>query len=351
MSVTRHTATALLDGTPVTVLDGLVTLDAEWAPYARAEITVPATPAMLALDPRAGEPRLSLRLRETTGRPGLISQISADYLGDWLQHMAWPGKRLGTFSTVYATPWQPGAPFRSSSRHLDLTVTRVEIRHDRHEVILTAHGAELTAQGDLLLAPAPLEYQAATLADLARTLLGAHLVATTNIPLAGLDLTRDPGQSVWRLLEPLVDLAGARLWCDELGTWHLDPATLTGVTRTGLDLTRATTITDTRGGQWAGSVVLTTQHIDAAGATQRSVDVAGAGPPGLARTRASRLHRAGAAQAILDRAIRRGRRATLTGVSRYDLTPGDTLPEHGLVTAVAWALADHTMTITTREEP
>lgn len=168
-----------------------------------------------------------------------------------------------------------------------------------------------------------------------------------------------PGVSGWDYVNPMVQAANLRLWCDELRVWRLDPAS---TLQPGLlhisELTNATEAEDeiTRDADWFDSVVIEYRSV-AAGATVLEYDYAGA--PG---TKAKKFEYArakpgsGAAAALLARAQGRGRVLKLEAVSDYDARPGEallaTLPDtpiqSGLVAAVKWRFPESEMAVESR---
>ncbi|WNM25246.1 hypothetical protein [Demequina capsici] len=170
-------------------------------------------------------------------------------------------------------------------------------------------------------------------------------------------LTLPPGLNLWSYLEPLLQLAGARLYCDEAMAWHLVAADAVQsgqlILNKGDNVTDATdTITRESNGAWWEAVVIryddgTTVKYDAAGK-----------PGGLTlRLDYDRpFPGAGAAARLLARSQGRGRVFDLKAISNYAATPGmalsaslpDTDTQTGAVLAVEWAWPADEMRVTSR---
>lgn len=171
----------------------------------------------------------------------------------------------------------------------------------------------------------------------------------------------EPGTTAWDYLEPLLQAAALRLYCDETRSWILEPS---GTTRdgqinvaTGLNVTEASDQIS-RAEEWYDSVVIAyTRALDAEGNQVTVYDTAGApGTKTLVLTFARPYPGPGAAQAFLDRAQGRGRVLKLESISDYTATPGMTLSatlpdspiQTGTISRVVWMLPDDRMTIGSR---
>lgn len=173
-----------------------------------------------------------------------------------------------------------------------------------------------------------------------------------------------PGVSAWDYVEPLVQAAGLRLFCDETRTWRLQPADARDPGQVnispGFNLLSGTDILDPSGGEWADSVVIRYRWEDSNGDAQEAYDTAT-----VEGARANSLHLdlerpypgPGAAAAILRRMETRGHRLELEAVSNYAATPGMSvaLQEPGQPLTLGWVqsvrfrLPERTMQITSAE--
>lgn len=230
----------------------------------------------------------------------------------------------------------------------------------------TTNGATLDATGLMLLdsSGVPFSYfdgDTASTADYAYAWTGTPEASTstrtalTNIAdLSAFEL--EPGEHYWDFLNPLIQTAGLRLFCDENRDWWLvDPATYTvagtvaieeGVNaRGGTDLRSLRSTRPDGSPVYFTGVVVTYRWSDADGIEHVRHDVAGTD---------EKIHRIeyrrpwpgnGAAAAILARAQGRGHTQSLVALTNLDATPGNTLtsalpdtPElEGIVSAVGWA--------------
>lgn len=182
----------------------------------------------------------------------------------------------------------------------------------------------------------------------------------TNLPNSDATIWQ-PGVSAWEWLEPLVQVGGVRLWCDEARNWRLkkswavdgqiNVSPATGVTRAEDTISRSSEL-------WYDSVVIIYNWTDSFGLARTAVDVAGApGTKTLTITYDSTIYPgAGAAAAVLARATGRGRVLTLENISNYSATPGltlsislpDTPIQTGTISAVTWTHPDGTMSVSSR---
>lgn len=193
----------------------------------------------------------------------------------------------------------------------------------------------------------------------------AHGSTSTRVTATGVSadldaLTWQPGVTAWDFLEPLVQSAGLRFYCDEQRRWHLvDPAL---VPASNVSVSEDVNLLDadesiSRYAEWFDAVVVRYQWTTDAGVTRIKYDIASevvGTPKAVLRIDENRPYPGpGYAASVLRRAEGRGRVFGLTALSDYRVTPGDTLkavipdtPEqNGRVSAVAWDLPSRRMTI------
>ena len=197
----------------------------------------------------------------------------------------------------------------------------------------------------------------------------AHASTSTRTALVDRspDLLRwSPGQSLSDFLRSLLEVAGLRLFADEMGAWRLVDAeyvvpgrvtiaegfnALTGTDDIDLDA-RADDGTPI----YFDFVCLEYRWRDSSGEQQTAYDTAGTGDLGFKRTIERPYPGPGAAAYILGKALGRGRTQDVTGLVDYSVTPGQevaitlpaTIPQAGTVTAVDWDLDEDTMRVSSR---
>jgi hypothetical protein len=169
-----------------------------------------------------------------------------------------------------------------------------------------------------------------------------------------------PGRSAWDFLEPIVQAAGYRLWCDEARVWHLAKS---WNTQNQINLSPDNGLTAgvdriSRNEAWYDSVVIEYQWTDRAGVQQKRYDVAGVGGNStlLLQYTDTPFPGAGAAASVLRRADGKGRIISPEAINNYLATPGDvvqiSLPnspvQTGLLSNVTWNLPEDRMQIASR---
>lgn len=169
-----------------------------------------------------------------------------------------------------------------------------------------------------------------------------------------------PGEPAWDFAAPLVQASGLRLYCDENRHWRLvDPS---AVVPGQVNITSGVNVTDaldtiSRSRDWFNAVVIEYRWTNATGQPQTAWDAAGDTSSKVLKLTLDRPFPGnGAAQAILNRAKRRGRVLDLRALADYNVTPGkallatlpDTPIQSGYVAAVTWTQPDSEMTVTSR---
>lgn len=171
-----------------------------------------------------------------------------------------------------------------------------------------------------------------------------------------------PGVSAWDYVSPLVQAAGMRLWCDEMRQWRLEPAGLpTGVTTTLSDSENAIEIdftTDRDDELWFDAATVKYEWTDSGGLRQVAYDTYAT--TGWTKSETFSYARPypgpGAAQALVERALRLGRDFEATAVNDYTAYPGNALViqrtgspnQGGFVRAVNWSFPSNEMRVQTR---
>lgn len=353
---------------PLDVIDAQITLDEAWSPYAQARLTcaVPPLTTLDDIDPRLGR-RVRVRLLQRFGESDPLSALSAAWAGTTLatQTIALAGTFLTGLSSTYGQPYNAQGTRASTRRSLDLVLRSREVDHTTGTMYLTAASDESLLQDYALVATAPAGPGSTSVRAICAWVLGeVGLVLYPGSEDGTVEATGtdwQPGQSAWDYLRPLVDAAGLRLWCDDQRNFYLtDPANGTsgGVSISAKYATGATDALDREQG-WHDAVVITYRWRDAAGNDQTAYDAAATA--GYSKVLALTYDRPwpgnGAAGAVLDRVMGRGRAQSLGAVSDYGATPGMaltvTLPstpiQTGLVASVTWQVPDDEMRLTARD--
>ncbi len=172
----------------------------------------------------------------------------------------------------------------------------------------------------------------------------------------------DTRQTAWDYLNPLVQSAGLRLYCDEQRDWHLIDDTYVAPGQTSLNYTGTlvgasdTISRDTS--EWYDAVVITYTWTDALGATQYGYDTAS--EIGFSKVLHLEYETAypgpGAAARVLSRATGRGLINELSAVSDYSARPSqptvvslpDVITQTGFLSQLTWTFPDDTMSVKTR---
>lgn len=171
-----------------------------------------------------------------------------------------------------------------------------------------------------------------------------------------------PGQSLFDFLQPLINAAGLRLFCDENRVWRLvrpEEYEVPGyvVAQTGHNAIEGTDAITRNDDTWADAVVVKYTWTDADGVSHSAYDAAG---PDDGKTITREVEREytgpGAAASILASFAGRGRTQSVTVVGQYLATPGmdvtvnlpGTLTQTGTVRAVELDLGSGINRIETR---
>lgn len=162
-------------------------------------------------------------------------------------------------------------------------------------------------------------------------------------------LVWEPGVKAWDYLQPLIEAAGLRLFCNEAREWWLvdtNAYTVPGQINVAAAV-NVTSATDTisRRAEYFDSVVVKYTWDDTEGISHTAYDSAGTFGGVTNLVEWDRPYPGpGAAQSILERAMGKGRTLDLEALSDYDATPGmsmvTTLPstpiQTGVIASVTW---------------
>jgi hypothetical protein len=372
-TISKHYATAILDGDiELRVVEVEATLDRNWSPYAQATIVIgiPSDEVLALLDPRLGA-RITLTLHQDFGDVYMLSALT----------QAWPnptplssisaaydGLTLAEFTDQYRNSLNPSYALSSATRPLDLGIRELEIDHRSARVTIRLESDEALTQDYAPTGTAPLVLGYTSVRDAVEYVLaqiGATLTAGILDDTIEADSTTwEPGVTGWDFLEPIIQKAGLRLWCDEARVWRLDDAVAVLPGSISLSYLRTVTeATDTlsrAAGDWCDAVVVRyewtetdgTRHIE----FDSAVAVGGGGKVRLVEHRDLRYPGPGAAANILRHTANRGRTVGIQAVSDYSATPGvacviaipNAPVQTGIVAGVTWRLPADEMTVASR---
>lgn len=413
MTISLHAIEGWVGTQRLAIKTATIALDEGWAPYAQATLELPLDMSLLAeLDPRT-TPRLKLYVSQRFGVSDPLTYLSTRFVGKKVRDAttAWSGSSLGAVSAYHFAPYNLSGSTRlatfsalyggqalaafstaysgqflsvissqyftaypslinsNNGRRFDLTLrTRsIDIAGATMTLSLSSNEAllqDLALVSVLPFVPGILDLRLIVQGILAR--IGDYLNAgTVTATIPADSATWLPGQSAWDYLQPLIQAAGLRLYCDEKRNWHLVDATY--IAPGSVELRSVATITaaaDTISRDenlWYDAVVITYSWINDLGETVIDYDVASV--DGFTKVYALEYNTAypgpGAAAAVLARALTRGRLTEITAVSSYQVTPAqaatitlDGFPtQDAFVSAVSWSYPEDEMTVSTRQTP
>lgn len=299
----------------------------------------------------------------TQALPARASDVTAVY----------GGKRASAVSADYFEPWNSSFGVRPPTlRNFNVLLRTSEADHRAGELGLIFNTDEMLMQDFALMsqnAIAPLTSTVKGAVNLALSMVNAALSSDSRD--ASVDdvesLVWQPGVSAWDYVEPLVQKAGLRLYCDEQRIWRLtEPqrtvdgflslAASSNVTR-GID---SVSLDARSEDSYYDGVVVKYEWQDAAKVRQIAYDIAG--DPATARKVYTLTVNdvpypgPGAARAILTRSQGRGRVLNVDAISDYTAEPGlplgislpGSITQTGFVSAVDWEFPEGVMSVKSR---
>jgi hypothetical protein len=373
VTIDAHSAVALLSPISVTleVKSVTVTLDEAWSPYCQAALvcSMPSPEDREAIDLRDGDIYLDLRLRQDFGAPWTIADITADVAGDVSDMTALVGGQPVSFITNrYYEPWNGSSVRPDRKRFFTLLVTERTFDDVANELTITATSLESLLLGDALLSTTPLDPASTSLRTIVQSVLNRYgeVLDTAALDATVAEATStvwQPGVGAWEYVDPMLEAASLRLWCNEAGVFTISTrqATTPGsatITPTGT----MTGLVDRMSNDpsiWYDGVVVEYRWVDAFDLNQVAYDVAGSQPAKsvLRVERTNTIYPGpGAAAGILDRGQGRGRVLDVTAINDYTLSPGmpatitplDTEAQNGYLSALTWRLPDAEMDVSSR---
>jgi hypothetical protein len=353
------------------VLTAKITRDDSWAPYVQADLTcaAPDPDVMRELDPRGAPSRVRLTLTRVYGQPLTLGALSTAYPHPAPSTVTGLGPaRIPALTNRFAGVWNVGPQPEEQRRDVVLWLRSRPRDLGAGTVTLTLTSGEVLLQdyrwmSSLPWRPPALDVRTIVGRVLAR--VGAYLQTADSFDQATVPpeaVEWAPGQSAWDYLTPLLQAAGRRLWCDELGKWHLaarDTPTGGAALVLGRDAITAAGDTIDRAG-WYDSVLVRYRWKDEAGNDHERFDQAtSAGSHRVQRPLVLEYESGypgpGAARRILARQQVLGRGLTASLVSDYSIDPGQPITLEltdeprlaGTVSRVLWSFPEDVMELET----
>lgn len=369
MTISKHVITAYVEGQEIDVIDASVTLDETWAPYAQAELTIalPNETVLDLLDPR-NDVRVSIYMTQTFGNSDQVSVLTTQFGGQTCAAVttAWTGLFLYEISAQHYYPFNAFGLRAATTRSLNLTLRERRLDYANSEVSLTLSSDEALLQDYALVQNTnyvPNTTSVRYIIQYVLSLIGRTLTDGSADGTFAADAgIWEPGQNAWDYLQPLIQAAGLRLYCDENRVWYLvsDVTNIPG----SIQLAYTGTVTDANetisrdSTDWYDAVVIKYEYVDGSGNTIVAYD--SASTLGFSKvlnlTYDTAYPGAGAAARVLARAQGRGRVNDISAISDYSAAPGIeasiTMPfvdtQVGNLSAVTWNYPNDEMTVKTR---
>lgn len=374
MTITRHTLTARVPGFDLLPnVTGRITLDEGWSPYCQASLTLalPSDALLDALDPRSSTPpRVYLVASLAYGDGDTFADLTTQYGGLTFANLTtlYSGSTFADLTSEHTRPYNPFGTVVGQRRTFNLGVRSRRVDRQAAEVYVELASDEALLQDYALVSgsvvnPPSLTVRSAVETALSYANTGGSLTAGEGTAAIDADAAEwKPGVTAWDYVQPLVQQAGLRLWCDENRDWHLTTPTISS--EGALSLSGTGTITKaeetiSRDEGWWDAVVITYEWVDGTGATQYAYDTAGdvTATKVLSLTYKRPDPGTGAAAALLTRTSRRGRKFDTEAISNYEASPGQSVSltetgvaiQSGAVSSIEWRFPDAEMTVGTRD--
>lgn len=396
--INRQSFTALLpNGSTVKPISGTITLDEAWTPYVQADITVALPASLSPFDPRVTPvPRVVVTAVQEFTDSDAVSVFTAQFGGGTVAALT-AAYGAGTIAAITAArnrPWKSGQSRRGPVRVFDLGIRSRTITPDNTLTISLASdeailqdiapvagppvndegpiGSGRIEGGSLGFVVTTILESIFTSPNIALITADANLTAfvdgpySPGFPTSG--IAWPAGVTAWDFLDTFVQIAGARLWCDESRVWHVTVAP--DNTSDSIAIAASDNLTDfadevSRDGEWFDAVVIRYKWTKTNGAPGIGYDNAILTPGDWSKTYVvdrdlgtqsnSFYPPAGAAALLLSQVGALGRRIDLTAVNDFAASPGAaltaTLPGGtltGRLASVAWSLETREMRVTTR---
>ena len=235
MTRDQHAITARLEPIGVTLLvkEAAITLDEGTAPYADIRLTcaMPSPEDRALFDLRAEDIRLVVETTQDFGQTMRVADVTADIGGSMAAlTAALGGLALGNLTNRYHRPYNGAAVIGTRARSFNLYVIEraFDDEPDTQECTVIARSDEARLIGDALVSTTPWNPGTTSLRALCELVLdryGATLQpGPDDATVAEPDATVwKPAVTAWNYLNPMLEAASLRLWCDETGVWRLTP--------------------------------------------------------------------------------------------------------------------------------
>ncbi|MBP1326737.1 hypothetical protein JOF28_001969 [Leucobacter exalbidus] len=360
--IDSHEIIARIAGREVEVIDASLTLDRGWAPYVQGTLTIRDPQIRGLLDPRQ-RPRVHLQLTRRYSASRTLGYLSTQFAGQTIAAMsaAWTGKTLGQVSALYREVWNPGgrwgsdeplavSSFLTGSRRRLSEPDLWEISFQGGEYPLQTRASETMRWTS----------QNATVRGLVNDVLARFgytplqpgtANATVEVDEDGEGPVWEAGVTVWDYLNPIVQAAELRLYCDENHLWQLvgDDANAAGSHDLGPEAIECEDSWSADGRFFDGAILIY-EWETRNGTAKKALDTYKVGKVATyVEHIAGKLTRPGRAKRIVTRAVRRALAQTWESVADYQLRPGQkvTLPagETGRIDSITWTYPDARMTV------
>lgn len=357
---------------PCTRVD--LTADEESYPYIVGSVTVPATGAVLNIDPTDSIIWFDLEFERTFGRTDKIRDLTRRYRGRMLSFItaAFSGQDIdGITRSLYHDYDEEGGDRRDQT-----TAYRLVMRGIEHDELADTVTIEFSS-GDKVLD------DTANMDTNGTRVPGADMIAKVNWLLArfgfgpldvtpvsinpsdaalGDDAIWATGQTIWECVQQMTRRYALQLWCDGAGLWILsdirarNPVART-LTSSGDNRSIVNAVTRrSRDRDWYTAVALEYEGEDGPGKWDVAVVTAGA-PHKLRKYPINHAKRSdGRAAAILSKLRYQGRASEVLAVSDYAFRTGDPITiqtrrgsRTGRCTSIRWQLPQDEMSLRLRD--
>lgn len=239
-TIDRQTHIIVLpDGTPTRPISGSLTIDDSKYPYATASIQIPTPLNPAQLDPRStttGQPpRVVIEMFQEFADSIDFAGLGVDYPTQTFAALGvlYPTQTFADLGALFTTEWNVGNTWEGRAaiyRQADLAITDSTTNANGTTDLTLASDEEYatTAAGTQLAtwATSPLSKLSELVQAALAAIMPLRIAVTTDYDLSAA-IAATPAQpvytdNVWSGLDTYVQLAAARLYCDETRIWHLD---------------------------------------------------------------------------------------------------------------------------------